>query len=76
MELRDHAPSPLVQLEKKERTKIIHEAIQALPPEQREVIALRDIEGLSYEAIVQVTGLNPGTLKSRLAGQDWDSERG
>ena len=34
---------------------------------QKEVVALRDIEGFSYDAIAEITGLNLGTLKSRLA---------
>lgn len=31
------------------------------------LVVLRHVEGLSYEEIVQITGLNPGTVKSRLA---------
>jgi RNA polymerase sigma-70 factor (ECF subfamily) len=38
-----------------------------LPAEFKMVVALRDIEGLSYEEIAQVTGLNLGTVKSRIA---------
>ncbi|MBW1773595.1 MAG: winged helix-turn-helix transcriptional regulator, partial [Deltaproteobacteria bacterium] len=33
----------------------------------REVITLRDIEGLSYVEISEVTGISLGTVKSRLA---------
>jgi len=36
-------------------------------PEQRLVIVLSDIQGLSYEEIAQVTGCSLGTVKSRLS---------
>jgi RNA polymerase sigma-70 factor (ECF subfamily) len=56
-----------MELEKKERMKVIQEAINALPPEQKEVVTLRDIEGFSYEEVAEITGFNLGTVKSRLA---------
>ena len=54
-------------LEKKERRDLIHKAIDDLPADKKTVVVLRDIEGLSYEEIIKITGLNPGTLKSKLA---------
>jgi RNA polymerase sigma-70 factor (ECF subfamily) len=30
------------------------------------LIVLRDVQGLSYQDILKITGLNQGTLKSRL----------
>jgi RNA polymerase sigma-70 factor (ECF subfamily) len=65
--IQDETHSPAMELEKKERMRVIQEAINALPPEQKVVVTFRDIEGLSYEEIVEITGLNPGTVKSRLA---------
>lgn len=41
-------------------------ALASLEPEHRELIVLRDLEGLAYEEIVQITGLPDGTVKSRL----------
>jgi RNA polymerase sigma-70 factor (ECF subfamily) len=38
----------------------------ALPEEQRLLVVLRDLEDLSYEEIVEMTGLPIGTVKSRL----------
>ena len=67
VEIRDDAPTPLNGLEEKERARTIRKAVDCLPPDQREVIALRDIQGLSYEEIVKITGLNLGTVKSRIA---------
>jgi RNA polymerase sigma-70 factor (ECF subfamily) len=40
--------------------------LRALPEEQRLVVVLRDLEDLSYEEIVEITGLPLGTVKSRL----------
>ncbi len=66
-EIRDNAPSPVNQLEKKERRLLIQKAIYSLPEAQKQVVVLRDIQGLSYEEIADITGLNLGTVKSRLA---------
>jgi RNA polymerase sigma-70 factor, ECF subfamily len=41
-------------------------AIAALPPEQRETLVLRDVEGLSAEEAASVVGVEVGALKSRL----------
>jgi RNA polymerase sigma-70 factor (ECF subfamily) len=41
-------------------------AIRALPSEQREVLVLRDVEGLSAEEAAEVVGIEVGALKSRL----------
>ena len=41
-------------------------AIGALPAEQREVLVLRDVEGLSAEEAADVVGIEVGALKSRL----------
>ena len=66
-DLADETDTPDIAHEKKERWNLIHKAIDALPAEKKTVIVLRDIQGLSYEEIVKITGLNPGTLKSKLA---------
>ncbi|MGD9321202.1 MAG: sigma-70 family RNA polymerase sigma factor [Desulfobacteraceae bacterium] len=66
-EIQDESQSPAIELEKKERMKAIQEAINALAPEQKEVVTLRDIEGFSYEEVAEITGFKLGTVKSRLA---------
>ena len=60
------SPSPAQELDAKSRRDRIEAAIARLPYEQRELVVLRDVEGRSYEEIAETTGLNPGTLKSRL----------
>jgi RNA polymerase sigma-70 factor (ECF subfamily) len=67
LEIRDDAPTPLMELEEKERQALIRRAVDRLPPEHKAVITLRDIEGLSYEEIAEITGSNLGTVKSRLS---------
>jgi RNA polymerase sigma factor (sigma-70 family) len=42
-------------------------AIAALPVEFRETFVLRDIQGLDYREIAEVTGTPLGTVMSRLA---------
>jgi RNA polymerase sigma-70 factor (ECF subfamily) len=66
-EIKNKAPSPMVELEKKERMMLIQKAIAALPTDQSTVVVLRDIEGLSYEEVANITGINFGTVKSRLS---------
>jgi len=67
LEIRDETQSPLSRLESKEKLMLISEAMNSLPSGQKTVMTLRDIEGLSYEEIAQITGFNLGTVKSRLA---------
>lgn len=50
-----------------ELDKKIREAIENLPEQFRIVIVLRELQGLSYEEIAAITGINIGTVKSRLA---------
>jgi len=45
---------------------IIQKALQKVKPVYREVVVLRDVQGLSYEEIAEVTGLSIGTVKSRI----------
>ena len=44
----------------------LHRALQALNDEHRLLVVLRDLEGMSYEQITEITGLPLGTVKSRL----------
>lgn len=42
-------------------------SLALLPPEQRIVVVLSDIEGMAYDEIAAATGMNLGTVKSRLS---------
>lgn len=50
----------------RETEAIVRAAFAALPDEFREILILRDIEGLPYEEIGSITELAEGTVKSRL----------
>ena len=45
----------------------LHQALDHLPQEFREVIVLRELEGMSYKEIGDVTGVPIGTVMSRLS---------
>jgi RNA polymerase sigma factor (sigma-70 family) len=45
----------------------VHRAIEELPADFREVVVLRELEGLSYKEIADVIGTPIGTVMSRLA---------
>lgn len=45
----------------------VHQAIAALPVDQRTAVVLRDIQGMSYEEIARVLQIPVGTVRSRLA---------
>jgi len=44
----------------------VRAALASLPPKHRAVLALRELEGLSYEEIAKATGIPAGTVMSRL----------
>ncbi|HEU5374633.1 MAG TPA: sigma-70 family RNA polymerase sigma factor [Ktedonobacteraceae bacterium] len=46
---------------------LLKDAIEDLPLEFREVIVLRELEGLSYKEISEITAVPLGTVMSRLA---------
>jgi RNA polymerase sigma-70 factor (ECF subfamily) len=62
----DTADRPNQALEKSETRELVGRAIATLPQEFREVLVMRDIQGLSYEEIALATGCQAGTVKSRL----------
>ena len=66
-EIEDTSPLPPVSLAKKATVEAVREAIAALPVDFREVVVLRELEGLSYKEISEVSGVPLGTVMSRLA---------
>src|SRR5437667_8894129 len=59
--------SPATILEHSEDAELIREAMDELPAEFREILALRHQEGLSYKEIAEIAQIPPGTVMSRLA---------
>jgi RNA polymerase sigma-70 factor (ECF subfamily) len=66
-EIASDTPSPEEQLRTREFYEQLREAIADLPEIFRTTIVLREIEGLAYEEIAQITGASLGTVKSRIA---------
>ncbi len=68
----ESAPEPVSaddtrqQSEATDRSAQLKAAMDTLPPKLRAALALREIEGLSYEEIAQATGIPTGTVMSRL----------
>jgi RNA polymerase sigma-70 factor (ECF subfamily) len=60
-------PDPYVELTRKEMREQFLSALKKLKPAFRRILILRDIEGRSYEEISEITGRNPGTVRSSLA---------
>jgi len=65
--LRDPSESPDEYVERQELNQVLQAGIYALPLEQRTVVILSDVQGLSYQEIAEVSGLSLGTVKSRLS---------
>lgn len=61
-----HAPSPGEALQRKQLRERIFAAMDELTEDQREVLLLREVEGLSYAEISESMGIPEGTVMSRL----------
>ncbi len=59
--------SPEQAAQQAELRRAIEGCIQGLHADQRAVLVLSDVEGLSYQEIAAITGANLGTVKSRLS---------
>ncbi|MDF0556861.1 sigma-70 family RNA polymerase sigma factor [Kamptonema sp. UHCC 0994] len=66
-EIAADSPGPDEDLTTREFYDQLHEAIADLPEVFRTTIVLREIEGLAYEEIAEITGVSLGTVKSRIA---------
>lgn len=51
---------------KKELHDVVQRALIRLPPEYREAVVLRDLEGRSYEEIAEILQVPSGTVRSRI----------
>ena len=65
-EQKDSSPGPYEQLERAERMRILSEALDEMKPEARNLILLRDVQGISYEEIADILDQPVGTVKSGL----------
>ena len=65
-QLADPGPSPEQTASNRELATALTRAIEALDPAQREVLVLRDIEGLSAPEVAKILGISIDAVKSRL----------
>jgi len=61
------ADAPERELLRADDARLLDRAVAALPAEYREVLVLRELEGLSYREIAEVAGIPMGTVMSRLS---------
>ncbi len=54
------------QMQQHDTARLVHRAIDDLPPIHREILILRDIRGLSYEEVGDVLAIPGGTVRSRV----------
>jgi RNA polymerase sigma-70 factor (ECF subfamily) len=59
-------PSAFDLLERRDLSRSVAAAVEALPEEQREVIVLKEYQGLTFLEIAEALGLPPSTVKTRL----------
>ena len=59
-------PLPDEAMAEKERQERVQAALAELPPEQKEVVSLAYLEGLSHSEIAERLGVPLGTVKSRM----------
>ena len=66
LDIADESQSPQALLERKLTREAVRRGLDTLPDEQRQILLLREIQGLSYEEIGEAMGLEAGTVKSRI----------
>lgn len=63
----DHAENPEAFTLRQDLGQTIQKGLQTLPEDQRTTVILADIQGLHYKEIAEITGVELGTVKSRLS---------
>ena len=68
VEIEDPSESvrPGIALERREEDSLLHAALTRLSEEHRDVLMMKDIEGMKYEEIAEILGVPIGTIRSRL----------
>ena len=66
LEIPDETWSPERELERRMTRESVRRGLDSLSPPYREILVLREINGLSYDEIASVLGIEEGTVKSRI----------
>jgi RNA polymerase sigma-70 factor (ECF subfamily) len=61
------APNPEEVVLQNDSGTVVRKALEKLPPNFREVLILRELEGMSYREIAEITGMPAGTVMSSLS---------
>ena len=67
LDVPDQTLSPQDEAERRELREAIDRGLEALTPEHRQVLVLREMHQLSYDEIADVLSLDVGTVKSRIS---------
>lgn len=67
-----NSPSPVEKLQREEACERVRAAIASLSEDHRAIIALRELEGYSYEEIAAILDIPIGTVRSRLHRARWE----
>ncbi|MDP6964258.1 MAG: sigma-70 family RNA polymerase sigma factor [Planctomycetota bacterium] len=59
-------PNPSIDAERNERRDLVRQALDRLPDNFRQVLVLRELEGLSYRDISRILEVKQGTIESRI----------
>jgi RNA polymerase sigma-70 factor (ECF subfamily) len=62
----DREATPIEALARRERREAVARALDDLPPEQREVLVMKEYEGLKFREIAEILGCPESTVKSRM----------
>ena len=61
--LADRGPSPSAPLQQRERAVALADQLSRLPPKYRDVIVLRNLQGLSFDEVADRMDRKPGTVR-------------
>jgi RNA polymerase sigma-70 factor (ECF subfamily) len=61
------SPNPEEVVLQNDSNTLVRKAMEKLPPNYREVLILRELEGMSYKEIADITGMPAGTVMSSLS---------
>ena len=66
LDIADNSQSPELLLERSLTRESVRRGLKALPEDYRQILLLREIQGLSYDEIAEALNIEVGTVKSRI----------